>query len=74
MGYAMLFAECVRCHRPFTSNPNLVPAMRRTPESPKEPICEPCVRAIQAFQREKGLQVWPDPLPRAYDACNEEEL
>lgn len=71
MRYLTLWADCHRCGRMFTSNPSLVPSMRDA-NGIKQPLCEPCVRAIQSIQRERGLEVWPDPLPGAYEPLDTE--
>lgn len=73
-GYAIAFVTCIRCGSPFGCNPNLVPSIRLSSEGPKEPVCEPCVTALNAVRVEQGMEPWPEPLPGAYDACPEEEL
>lgn len=60
-GYVFALGACLRCGRRISFNPDTVPSLNN------EPICAPCVKAIQTFQREHNLAVWPDPLPGAYE-------
>jgi hypothetical protein len=73
MGYALALSPCFRCGITFTYNPMKVPSVRDK-AGVRQPLCRGCVAVIQAEQRDKGLPVWPDPLPGAYEACPEEEL
>jgi hypothetical protein len=72
VGYAMMISPCLLCKRPFGYNPLRVPSIRY--EGKKEPICEPCFHAGQKIRKEAGVEPWPDPLPGAYEPCDEGEL
>jgi hypothetical protein len=69
MGYMMLLATCFSCKKPFTCNPDLVPAIPAsvTGTGEKEPVCKTCVEIANPKRVANGL----DPiviLPGAYDA------
>ncbi len=72
--YAMIYSTCIRCHKLMGYNPHLVPSIRVTPDSPKEPLCNNCHTALNNLRKASGLEPWPDPLPGAYEACDENEL
>lgn len=71
MGYATLFANCIRCGKPFTGNPDLVPCIRF--KGVKEPVCEPCYHVLAAIQKKHGLPVLQLP-PGAYEAADVGEM
>jgi hypothetical protein len=64
MGYMSLIAECVRCNRVFTCNPDLVPSVRIN--GVKEPICKDCIEPINKLRAKLGNELIK-PLPGAYD-------
>ena len=66
MPYMSCIGECVRCHQPFTFNPNLVLSIRLTPDGPREPICRECVEYANALREKTGAPRIV-PLPGAYD-------
>jgi len=72
MGYALACGRCIGCHQFFTFNPVRVPSSSAI-TGEREPICETCVKRINAIRKEKGL---PElvPLPDAYEAADESEL
>lgn len=74
MGYAFMISGCVSCGRTFLYNPVRVPSLRKTPDGPREPLCQSCHKRGQEIQRRDGLEVWPDPHPDAYEPIAEEEL
>lgn len=65
MGYMSAIAPCVRCHKVFTFNPNLVPSIRVN--NVKEPICKECVEWANPLRKEKGLPLIAV-LPGAYES------
>lgn len=65
-GYVMAWADCLICGRVFGCNPDRVPSIRRTPDSPREPICEHCMIEGNAERERRGLVPHPI-LPGAYD-------
>lgn len=71
--YAMCLGPCCCCKVLFSFNPHRVPSFRRTPESPREPICRACVEKANEIRVQKGL----DPiviLDGAYNPLPAEEL
>jgi hypothetical protein len=67
MGYIAAIGECLVCRRLFQFNPDRVPSHRRTPDGPREPICDICMTAINNRRKANGLEPFPI-LPGAYDA------
>ncbi len=66
-GYAIAFAPCFVCKRPFGFNPRSVPSYD------DQPICENCITVVNARRRELGNPEWPVPAD-AYEPIPEEEL
>jgi hypothetical protein len=59
MGYMSCIGECVRCHKLFTFNPNLVLPMRwPPPDGPREPICRECVEDLPGSSDLRLGWVW----------------
>lgn len=67
MGFMTAMGNCLRCHCLFSFNPERVPSMRITPESPKEPLCKSCFEILNAKRQQAGLPPWPLD-PNAYGA------
>ena len=62
MAYMTVICECI-CGTVFGCHPDFVPSLRRTPESPREPICESCFsRWCEIHKQERELH------PLAYSA------
>lgn len=72
--YAIMYAACALCGRPFGFNPNLVPSIRKTPGGPKEPVCSGCHERANQIRVENGLEPWPPPMPGAYEGADEDEI
>lgn len=72
MGFALMMAPCILCGRVFGFNPVRVPSVMV--RGRREPVCETCHKAAQEKQRAAGVEVWPDPLPGAYEGAPEEEV
>jgi hypothetical protein len=72
-GFVICYGTCLNCRTPFSFNPHKVPSMRRTPESPREPLCQSCVDAFNAHRKQIGMEQFVIPLD-AYAAIPEEEL
>lgn len=64
--YTTLYAHCIRCKKLFMSNPDLVPTIRLTPESEKEPLCKTCYEFLREFQKKLGLLIWPEMPDQAW--------
>lgn len=73
MAYAFVVSPCCACGQPFTYNPHAVPSARRTPDSPREPICRTCVERANPERIKRGLPPIRI-LPDAYKPITEEEL
>jgi len=71
MGYAFAAAACIGCNRVFTFNPMRVPSI--TINGSREPICGDCVERANPLRLKNGLPPI-EPLPDAYEACDESEL
>jgi hypothetical protein len=72
MGYAMVVSACLSCKKLFSYNPHKVPSIRRTPDSPREPVCASCMTYFNIERAKRGLP----PLavhPEAYNAIEENE-
>jgi hypothetical protein len=69
--FAMAYAPCIGCKRPFNFNPVRVPSIRHNGK--REPICQNCVDAVNPKRIKNGLQPIV-PHPEAYTACDESEL
>jgi len=67
MSYAVLLAPCLVCGVPFASNPLRVPNFRG------EPICERCLRRVNAERKRLGIPEFLVPED-AYEPVPEEEL
>lgn len=77
MGYAMVMGRCLVCGQTFTFHPHKAPSVRVKKidgTNPREPICRECHAMVNAKRVEKGLDPFPDPLPGAYEPCEESEL
>jgi len=72
MGYAFAMSPCLVCGRPFAYNPITVPSF--FVEGVREPICEPCFRAVNAERERRGVARFPEPAADAWVACEESEL
>ena len=72
-GYVFAMAPCIGCKAPFSFNPHKVPSMRRTPDSPREPVCESCFERLNVERKAKGLEPWTR-QPDAYEVMEESEL
>ena len=73
MGYAICFAPCISCRRPFGFNPHRVPSIRLTPDGPREPICRECIERANPERIKNGLEPFT-PHPDAYEPIHEDEL
>lgn len=71
MGYFIAFGRCINCNQSFGFNPHKVPSSSALTGT-REPICEPCVKRINAIRVERGLAAIK-PLPGAYDPADEDE-
>lgn len=72
-GFVLCYGSCIRCGIRFGFNPHKVPSTRLTPESPREPLCESCMLALNA--KRKALKLEPLRVePDAYAAIPEGEL
>ena len=72
-GYVFAMAPCIACKAPFSFNPHKVPSMRRTPDGPREPVCESCFERLNMVRKTQGLEPWTR-QPDAYEAMPESEL
>lgn len=54
MGYVTLIADCGHCGRPFTSNPDFVPSLRRA-DGHQLVFCRACVEASAPERARCGL-------------------
>jgi hypothetical protein len=70
-GYAIAMSHCIGCGRLFGYNPLRVPSL--TWKGTREPICQACVTRINPRRIANGLPPI-EPLPDAYEACDEREL
>lgn len=52
-GFMFLTAACFGCGKLFTSNPNSVPSFE------DQPICETCIKRVNAKRKASGLPLWP---------------
>jgi hypothetical protein len=73
MGYALCFSTCARCGQIFGFNPHLVPSVRATPDGPRLPLCEACVRWANPRRKAKGLAEI-EVRPGAYRPLEEKDL
>ena len=71
MGYALVFGECISCHKIFSFNPNYVTSVMVNEH--KEPICQDCIDAANPIRKERGL---PEIKvhPNAYEPEDESNL
>lgn len=72
-GYIFMMGGCIACHKPFVFNPNKVPAIKDA-QGVKQPICEPCHTFFNEERKKLGIEPWPDPLPGAYEAADENTI
>lgn len=71
MGYMTAMGLCLTCGRVFSFNPERVPSLRwPPPDGPREPICEDCMRAVNAERERIGMPR----LPVHPDAYEPEEV
>ena len=73
MGYVFMTGTCLNCHRVMTFNPNKVPAVRDG-NGVKQPICLTCHTSINEQRKKLGIEPWPEPLPGAYEAADENSI
>lgn len=73
MGVAIVISPCAGCGVPFGYNPHRVPSLRRTLDSPREPICLSCVERANPIRKARGLPEI-EVLEGAYDAIPESTL
>jgi hypothetical protein len=66
VGYYSLVAPCYVCRRLFASNPDRVPSYAG------EPICRPCLDAINRRREVIGEPEWVA-LPGAYEPADERD-
>lgn len=71
MGYAIAMSPCVGCGQIFSYNPMRVPSVMY--KGAREPICQMCVDYANGHRKRNGLPPI-EPLPGAYEACDESEL
>lgn len=71
MGYYFCAGACYGCGRLFSFNPVRVPSI--TVEGTRQPICIVCVERANPLRKKNGLPLI-EPLPDAYEACEEGEL
>lgn len=62
MGYMTVICECI-CGSVFSAHPDFVPSLRRTPDSPREPICKSCFNRWCKIHNQE-----PELHPLAYSA------
>jgi len=72
MGYVFMIAPCGSCGKRFTFNPMKVPSFKDA-KGVKQPVCKPCLTAINKIRKERGLSHAPA-LSGAYEPCNENEM
>jgi hypothetical protein len=72
MGYAICFDECCGCHKFFGFNPHRVPSIRVNGN--REPVCGDCVTKANKLRKDKGIPLFPEPHPEAYEPIAEAEL
>jgi hypothetical protein len=65
MGFMLATGECMRCHKLFSFNPNLVPSV--TVNGFRKPICADCVAWANPIRVANGLAAIQI-LPGAYEA------
>ena len=70
-GYVFAMGACVACRQPFTFNPVRVPSL--TWNGTRQPICRACVERINPKRIANGVPPI-EPLPGAYEECEEGEL
>lgn len=70
--FALLYCNCVACHKPIAVNPNYCPSLRINGE--RKPLCMSCFDKWNVIHRlNKGLV--PLPLHRkAYAPCPADEV
>ena len=74
MGYVQGIGICrVGCGKVFGFNPNRVPSIR-IENGEREPVCEDCVRRVNAMRKEAGAEPFFTVLPGAYEQAKEEEI
>lgn len=71
MGYIIASGLCVGCQNVFAFNPMRVPSI--TINGRKEPVCRACVDRVNPLRISNGLPPI-EPLPGAYEYCDESEL
>ena len=71
MGYYFVMGECFNCRRPFSFNPNYVPAIRDS-NNEKQPICGDCIAAANIKRKARGSPPFVV-HPKAYEPQNEFE-
>ena len=77
-GYAIILGTCYLCGRSFTFNPHRVPSYDPHFDNPSElpgrqPICESCIRFVNARRTSTGLEPWPV-YADSYEAIPASEL
>ena len=71
MGYAIVFAPCIRCNNISGFNPRYVPSIRIN--GVREPICRECIPEVNEMRKEAGTEPIV-PHPDAYEPIDEHEL
>jgi hypothetical protein len=69
VGYMFAVAPCILCHVPFAFNPDLVPSTSLI-TGHREPICESCMKLLNAKRAERGLAPF-EIRPGAYEPAND---
>jgi hypothetical protein len=72
MGYAIVYGECLGCHRMFGFHPHLVPSCSAV-TGHREPICQQCVDRVNPMRIAHGLEPIV-PHPKAYEPCDDSEF
>lgn len=70
--YATIIGPCICCGQIFSYNPHYVPSTRIF-TGEREPVCENCMRGINARRVAKDLEPFPI-HPEAYEPIAAEEL
>jgi hypothetical protein len=72
MGVFQAYSPCFCCGRCFHYHPLRVPSIRDPETGLREPICLPCVEAVNPQRIANGLDPIV-PLPGAYDPADDSE-
>lgn len=73
MGYVLMMGACIGCGNPMSFNPNKVPAIKDA-NGVKQPICKTCHDIFNDERERLGVERWPEPLPGAYEAADEDAI